>query len=68
MFLHPGDLSIWEVLLILTFSALMLFIFVGLPLGPLGTLSIKLSSIGGRCQRASSLCRYAAPEQEHVPE
>ncbi len=42
MFLHPGDLSIWEVLLILTFSALMLFIFVGLPLGLVGYIIYKI--------------------------
>ena len=42
-FLHPGDLTIWELLKILALSAFMLLAFVGLPLFLIGFIIHKVA-------------------------
>ena len=41
-FLHPGDLSLWELLLILAVGGLLLVAFVGLPLCLIGYIVYKV--------------------------
>lgn len=42
-FLHPGDLTIWELVKILALSAFILLAFVGLPLFLLGFIIYKVA-------------------------
>jgi hypothetical protein len=41
-FLHPGDLSLWELLMILAMWGLLLGVFVGLPLCLVGFVVYKV--------------------------